>query len=139
MHVIIMGCGRVGAQLAARLGESDHQIYVIDRDRASFARLPRGAVELGTITFIESDGASPEALEAADIEEADVFIAVTGEDAVNGMAAQKVRALHRVKRVLCAVKDEDLRQMYESLGVDTVNPTRLVTDALASALPENPA
>jgi len=138
VQIVIMGCGRCGSTLAARLASDNHRVFVIDTDHRNFARLPRSLVESGAITVVEGDGTGSAALQSADIEDADVFIAVSGRDTLNGLAAQKVRHYHRKRHVICRVKDEDLRQLYEATGVSTMNPTELVADRILAHLPEAP-
>ena len=137
MQIVIMGCGRSGSTLAERMASANHRVFVIEPDRRNLARLPRSLVDSGAITVVEGDGTNSEALLAAEIEDADVFIAVSGRDTLNGLAAQKVKNYYRKRHVVCRVKDEDLRRMYESAGIATVNPTELVGDRILAGLPNS--
>ena len=133
MRIVIMGCGRAGSTLAERLA-ADHHVAVIEPDRANLVRLPRSLIDSGAVAVVEGDGTTSEALEAAGMEDADLFIAVSGRDTLNGLAAQKVRFYYRKERVICRVKDEDLRRVYESKGIETVNPTELVGDQILARI-----
>ena len=137
MQIVIMGCGRSGSTLAEQVASADHRVFVIEPDHRNLARLPRSLVDSGVITVVEGDGTRSETLQAAEIEDADVFIAVSGRDTLNGLAAQKVKAYYRKENVVCRVKDEDLRKMYESAGIATVNPTELVGDRILARLPNS--
>lgn len=137
MQIVIMGCGRSGSTLAEKLASANHRVFVIEQDRRNLARLPSALVDSGAITVIEGDGTDSKVLQAAEIEDADVFIAVSGRDTLNGLAAQKVRNYHRKRHVVCRVKDEDLRRLYESAGIATVNPTELVGDRILATLPDS--
>jgi len=130
-----MGCGRSGSTLAEKMASASHRVFVIEPDRRNLARLPRSLVDSGAITVVEGDGTNSEALQAAEIEDADVFIAVSGRDTLNGLAAQKVKNYYRKRHVVCRVKDEDLRKVYESAGIATVNPTELVSERILAELP----
>ena len=137
MQVVIMGCGRSGSTLAEQMASANHRVFIIEPDRRNLARLPRSMVDAGAVTVVEGDGTSSEVLQAAQIEDADVFIAVSGRDTLNGLAAQKVRNYYRKQDVICRVKDGDLRRLYESAGIATVNPTELVGNQILSEFPDS--
>jgi Trk K+ transport system NAD-binding subunit len=70
----------------------------------------------------------------AGIVNADVFIAATGKDSLNGLAAQRAKKIFRVDRVLTAVRDDAARNLYDSLGIITINKTALASDQLAELM-----
>jgi len=72
----------------------------------------------------------------AGIADADVFIAATGKDSLNGLAAQRAKTVFRVDRVMTAVKDEAARSLYDSLGIITIDKTSIASEQLAGLLPE---
>ena len=72
----------------------------------------------------------------AGIEDADVFLALSGDDALNGLAAQKAKTVYRTRRVVCRVKDEGLRELYTSLGITVTSPTTLVSDVILQTVPD---
>ena len=84
MHVIIVGCGRVGAFAAAALSREGHSVVVIDRDQRSFRRLPKGFTGM-TLNGIAFDR---ETLEKAGITRADALVAVTNGDNTNVVSAR---------------------------------------------------
>ena len=119
MNVVIMGCGRVGAQLAALLDEEGHKVTVIDREPYSFRRLPadfRGTALVG-------DGTDADSLKQAGIEEADAFVAVTQGDNRNVMAAQIAKHIFNVPKVVCRIYDPLREELYHTLGLETISPT----------------
>lgn len=119
MKVIIMGCSRVGAELAARLDAEGHEVTVLDVDPYSFRRLPEdfGGEALG------GDGTDENALMKAGIEDADAFVAVTQGDNRNVMAAQMAKHVFDVPRVACRIYDPLREEMYRKLGLETISPT----------------
>ena len=121
MNVVIMGCGRVGAQLAALLEEDGHKVTILDRDTYSFRRLPSAFKG----TPLVGDGTDEESLKKAGIEEADAFVAVTQGDNRNVMAAQIAKDVFNVPKVVCRIYDPLREELYHTLGLDTISPTNV--------------
>ncbi len=130
MKVIIMGCGRVGAQLAGLLEADGHTVSIIDREAYSFRRLPpdfHGAALVG-------NGLHEETLKRAGIEEADIFVALTQGDNRNVMAAQIAKHIFNVPRVICRIKDPLRQELYTTLGLETFTPTIVFAQMLKERL-----
>lgn len=124
MKIIIMGCGRVGAQIAALLEQDGHDITVLDVDAYSFRRLPpdfKGTALLG-------NGMDEEVLKRAGIEAADVFIAMTQGDNRNVMAAQIAKHIFNVPRVISRIYDPLRQEMYDTLGLEAFSPTTIFAE-----------
>jgi trk system potassium uptake protein len=121
MKIIIMGCGRVGARLAALLDEDGHNVTILDNDTYSFRRLPQSFG--GTALF--GNGVDEEALKKAGIEDADVFVALTQGDNRNVMACQVAKHIFKVPRVVCRIYDPLRDEMYNALGLETLSPTKV--------------
>ncbi len=119
MNIVIMGCGRVGAQLAGMLDEDGHNVTVMDSDTYSFRRLPSSFKG----TPLVGDGTDEDYLKKAGIEEADAFIAVTQGDNRNVMAAQIAKHVYNVPKVICRIYDPLREEMYQTLGLETISPT----------------
>jgi len=96
MNIIVVGCGRVGSQLATMLSVEGHNVIVIDRDENAFRRL---GTTFNGVT-IKGLGFDEDVLEGAGIREADVFAAVTDLDNTNLMAAEVARKLFGVKHAV---------------------------------------
>jgi len=137
MNVIIMGAGNLGSSLARKLSDMGHKITVIENNPRAMSRLPRGRVDSGAMTVVHRDGSTGAAMIEAGIADADVFIAATGKDSLNGLAAQRAKTVFRVNRVMTAVKDEAARSLYDSLGIITIDKTALASDQLAELMPRN--
>ena len=125
-----MGCGRVGAQLAALLDKEGHNVTALDTDAYSFRRLPpdfKGTALLG-------NGLEEETLVKAGIEDADAFVAVTQGDNRNVMAAQIAKKVFNVPRVLCRIYDPLRRDLYTLLGLDAISPTTVLAEMFKEKL-----
>ncbi len=119
MNVVIMGCGRVGAQLASMLCEDGHKVTVLDIDQYSFRRLSENFCG----TALVGDGTDEDTLKKAGIEDADVFVSVTQGDNRNVMAAQIAKHIFNVSKVVCRIYDPLRQEMYSTLGLQTMSPT----------------
>jgi trk system potassium uptake protein len=130
MKIIIMGCGRTGAQLAASLDADGHQITILDINDYSFRRLPpdfKGTALVG-------DGTNDETLKKAGIETADAFVAVTQGDNRNIMAAQISKHIFKVPKVLLRIYDPLRRELYNNLGLEAFSPTLIFAQLLKDNL-----
>jgi len=125
-----MGCGRVGAQLAAMLDREGHQVTVVDYDAYSFRRLPH---DFGG-TALLGNGIDQEVLKRAGIEKADAFFVVTQGDNRNVMAAQIGKHIFNVPRVICRIYDPLRRDIYETLGLEAISPTTVFAQLLKEKL-----
>ncbi|MBA7697523.1 hypothetical protein ES703_106190 [subsurface metagenome] len=126
MKVVIMGCGRVGAQLAGLLDADGHAVTILDTDAYSFRRLPP---QFGGTALI-GNGINEEALKRAGIEEADAFVAVTQGDNRNVMATQIAKHIFNVPKVICRIYDPLRQELYSTLGLETFSPTTIFAQIL---------
>jgi len=130
MKILIMGCGRVGAQLAGLLDSEGHDITVIDIDAHSFRRLPTSF----SGTALVGDGTNDDMLKKVGIEGVDAFVAVTQGDNRNVMAAQIAKHIFNVPKVVCRIYDPLRRDIYESLGLEAISPTVVFAEMLKDKL-----
>jgi len=126
MKVVIMGCGRVGAHLATLLDKEGHQVTVLDNKSYSFRRLPADF----SGTALLGHGLDEVALKKTDIENADVFVAVTQGDNRNIMACQMAKHIFNVPKVVCRIYDPMRRDLYSTLGLETISPTTIFAEML---------
>lgn len=132
MKALIMGCGRVGAELAGSLEADGHEVIVLDIQPYAFRRLPptfKGKKVIG-------NGIDSEKLQAAGIEDCDAFVACTQGDNRNIMAAQMARYVFNVPRVVCRIYDPLREEIYKTLGISTVSPTKVGAALLREAIEE---
>lgn len=130
MNVLIMGCGRLGANVAVILDGGGHSVTVLDTNPASFRRLPetfRGSRAIGN----GMDGA---VLERAGIRTAEAFMAVTQGDNRNYFASQMAKEIYHVQRVLCRIYDPVREQIFRELGLETFSPTSLGSKVMVEML-----
>ena len=133
MHIVIMGCGRVGSTLAHILEDQGHSVAIIDQDREAFRKL-RPGFKGKRITGFGFDQA---VLIEAGIEEADAFAAVSSGDNSNVIAARVVRESFGVERVAARIYDPRRAEVYQRLGIPTVATVRWTADQmLRRLLPE---
>ncbi|MEU7817382.1 TrkA family potassium uptake protein [Pseudonocardia sp. NPDC049154] len=124
MYVVIMGCGRVGASLAAGLERLGHEVSVIDRDVQAFRRLGTDFRGRQVVGF----GFHREVLIEAGIEKADAFAAVSSGDNSNILSARVARETFGVERVVARIYDAKRAAVYERLGIPTVATVPWTTD-----------
>ena len=124
MHVVIMGCGRVGSALAHGLEQAGHEVTVVDQDATSFARLDSG-FRGATVTGV---GFDRDTLAEAGIATAGAFAAVSSGDNSNIIAARVARETFGVRRVVARIYDPRRADVYERLGIPTVRTVRWAAD-----------
>jgi len=116
VHVVIMGCGRVGSTLARSLEQRDHSVAVIDQNPDAFRRLGP-AFSGATVTGF---GFDREVLRQAGIEKADAFAAVSSGDNSNIISARVAREQFGIANVVARIYDPRRAEVYERLGIPTV-------------------
>ncbi|WP_045743091.1 potassium channel family protein [Actinoplanes rectilineatus] len=126
MHVVIMGCGRLGSTLALHLDERGHQVAVIDQNADAFRRL---GSDFGGLT-VTGVGFDRDTMRTAGIERADAFAAVSSGDNSNIISARLARETFGVSRVVARIYDARRAQVYERLGIPTVATIRWAADRM---------
>lgn len=130
MHIVIMGCGRVGSTLAHNLESRGHSVAVIDHDAEAFRRLGpdfRGMTVTG-------EGYDQEVLRSAGIERADSFAAVSSGDNSNIISTRLARENFGVARVAARIFDPRRAEVFERLGIPTVATVRWTADRVMQLL-----
>ncbi len=136
MHVVIVGCGRVGSALASSLLSTGHTVAVVDRRQEAFVRLgPNFAGR--TINGI---GFDRDRLAEAGIEQAGAVAAVTNGDNSNILIARVARETYQIERVVARIYDPRRATIYQRLGIPTVATVAWTTErVLRRILPDEPA
>src|SRR5512136_1883155 len=130
MKVIIMGCGRVGEQLARLLVDEGHQLAVLDFDERALSRL--GPNFKGQ--KISGVGFDREVLMKAGIEQADAFAAASSSDNANIVAARIAHNIFHVPRVVARLFDPQRAEIYRRLGMLTISSTTWGAERLRELL-----
>lgn len=130
MKTVVVGCGRVGAELADMFDRAGHDVIVLDPSTRAFDRLPstfRGSA-------VRGDGTDEDTLRRAGAQDADVFLALTEGDNRNVMAAQLAVEALGARRVVAKINDPLRAAAYADLGLATACRTTLMADAVAAYL-----
>ncbi|MEJ0014503.1 MAG: TrkA family potassium uptake protein [Actinomycetota bacterium] len=130
MHVVIMGCGRVGSGLAKALESAGHTVAVIDQNREAFRRL---GPDFNGRT-IAGVGFDRDILLEAGIENASAFAAVSNGDNSNILAARVARESYNVPNVVARIYDPERAEIYQRLGIPTVATVLWTTDQMMRRL-----
>jgi trk system potassium uptake protein TrkA len=132
-HVVIVGCGRVGSGLAARLVDRGFGVAVVDADAGAFRRIRDPNVEL-----VEGVGYDHDTLIAAGVERAIGLAAVTNGDNTNIVVARTAHEAFKVPRVLARIYDVRRAAIYERLGIPTVASALLTIEmSLRQLMPDD--
>ncbi|WP_335979024.1 MULTISPECIES: potassium channel family protein [Streptomycetaceae] len=130
MHVVIMGCGRVGSALAHSLEQHGHTVAVVDQDPTAFRRLGSG---FGG-RRVTGVGFDQDTLREAGIEEAGAFAAVSSGDNSNIIAARVAREMFGIENVAARIYDPKRAEVYQRLGIPTVATVRWTADQMLRRL-----
>jgi trk system potassium uptake protein len=124
VHVVIMGCGRVGSTLARGLEDRNHTVSIIDSNPDAFRRL--GPSFSGT--KVTGMGFDQDVLERAGIGRADAFAAVSSGDNSNIIAARVARETFGIQQVVARIYDPGRAEVYQRLGITTVATVKWTAD-----------
>ena len=127
-NVIVVGCGRVGSQLANMLSDNGNNVCVIDKNVNAFANLGRNF----NGSTVQGVGFDEETLVKAGVEDCDVMAAVTQFDNTNLMCAEVGSRLFGVPHVIARLYNPDHERAYMQLGIDYVCGTSLVAEDVFS-------
>ena len=132
-YTVIIGCGRLGANLANALSEEGENVLILDKEKDSFRKLSSSFGGLA----VEGDGTELDTLKAADVQRADTVIAVTNNDNINIMIAQIAKECFSVKKVISRLFDPERECVYQELGIDTICPAVLSANEIDKILSRN--
>lgn len=130
MHVVVVGCGRVGSELATTLSREGHEVAVIDKNAAALQRLAMDWGGKGVVGF----GFDRDALEEAGIARADALAAVTNGDNSNILTARIARETYQVPNVVARIYDPRRALIYRRLGIPTVATVTWTVDQVVRRL-----
>lgn len=130
MNILVIGCGKVGSQLATQLSQEGHDVSIIDRDEEALEMLGEEYEGFKTCGIpIDKD-----VLKRAGIENCDALAAVSQDDNVNIMVSQLAHEIFHVPSVLARIYDPKRENVFSHFGLHTVCPTNLTVAAIRSAI-----
>lgn len=129
-YTIIIGCGRLGANLANTLSDQGTNVLIIDKDENSFRKL---SSSYGGLTLV-GDATDISVLKEADIEHSKVVVSVTNNDNTNIMVAQIAKESYNIPRVVCRLYDPERECVYHEFGIDTICPAILSAQEISKLL-----
>ena len=130
MHVVVIGCGRVGSELAGSLEKAGHSVAIVDKNARAFRRLPEDFAGVKVVGF----GFDRDHLAEAGIDRADAFASVTNGDNSNILCARIARETYGIERVVARIYDPRRALIYQRLGVATVATVSWTTDQVLRRL-----
>jgi trk system potassium uptake protein TrkA len=130
VHVVVVGCGRVGSELALTLEQMGHSVAVVDRSARAFRRLHPDFAGL-KVTGI---GYDRDTLKEAGIERAGAFAAVTYGDNSNIVCARIAHETYEIPNVVARIKDPRRALIFQRLGIPTVATVSWATDQVIRRL-----
>lgn len=130
MHIVIMGCGRVGSALALSMEDLGHSVAVVDQDPNAFRRLGTGF----SGKRVTGTGFDRDTLAEAGTADAEAFAAVSSGDNSNILAARVARETFGVENVCARIYDPRRAEIYQRLGIPTVATVRWTADQMLRRL-----
>ncbi len=134
MQALIMGCGRVGAIISSALAREGHTVHILDPNPENFRRLPSDLVDQGLIVPVIGDALLEHHLRKAEIEKADIFVALSPRDTQNAFVSQIAKHIFQVSKVICLLNDPGRQEMYSQLGLTVVSPTNFISEMMLETI-----
>ena len=134
MYIIIVGCGRLGSTLAKELSDADYDVSVVDNDSKKLDTLGSGFNGL-RIKGVEFD---IDVLKEAGIKQANCFVAATPDDNLNITASLIAKKIFQIPRIVARINEPKTKSIYDSLEIETINPTEISAFILKSRIEEYP-
>jgi trk system potassium uptake protein TrkA len=130
LHVVVIGCGRVGSELAGALELGGHSVSIVDKNARAFRRLGNGFAGKTVVGF----GFDRDHLAQAGIEDAGAFASVTNGDNSNILCARIARETYNIEHVVARIYDPRRALIYQRLGIPTVATVAWTTDQVLRRL-----
>ena len=133
MNILVVGCGKVGSNLASVLTKQGHDVSIVDKNEENFDLLPNdfnGFTTVGVPIDLEI-------LKKAGIESCDAVAAVTPDDNINIMVCEVAKEIFNIENVFVRIYDPKREEVFSRLGMHTVCPTNLTVSAICAVLNNN--
>lgn len=125
LSIVIVGCGRLGSQLAGQFSAAGHNVVIIDRHEEAFKLL---ASEFSGFC-LTGDAAEQHVMRSAHLENVDCLMAMTQKDTLNLMVALVARVIFSVPHVISRVYDPRYEDLFSAYQIETISPTKLTAQA----------
>ena len=135
MKVIVVGCGRFGVELAARLNDRGDEIVVLDKSSEAFNGLPSDF----NGRLVEGDAMNQDVLQRAGIDEADALMAVTNSDVLNLVVGHVAREVYNVPNVVARNYEMFTRELYELFNLQVVSAATWGTQRMVELIDDSEA
>lgn len=132
MNILVVGCGKVGSQLASSLSREGHAVSVVDADEETFGLLDddySGFTTAGVPIDLDVLG-------RAGIENCDAVASMSRDDNINIMVSQVAREIFKIPTVIARIYDPQREDIFSHFGLHTVCPTNLTVASVKSAITE---
>ncbi|MGN0663699.1 MAG: potassium channel family protein [Negativibacillus sp.] len=126
MNILIVGCGKVGADLASTLYREGHDVAVIDRNPDNFHRLDNDFSGL----ILQGLAIDQDVLRQAGIEDCDALAAVSEDDNTNIMVCEIATQVFHVSKAVARVYDPSRENIFSRFGVRAMSPTSLTSSTI---------
>jgi trk system potassium uptake protein TrkA len=133
VKAIVIGCGRVGSQVAKNLDDEGWNVVAVDENEEVLNRLG----ETWSGGFLVGHGMDIDLLRQAGIEDADAVVIATNGDNTNLVVGQLAQRQFKVPCVIVRILDPARAALYESLGLEIICPTRTAIETLTSRVLES--
>ncbi len=130
MNILVIGCGRVGSNLANMLSRVGHDVSIIDSNEENFLKLADDFNGIN-VTGVPID---QDVLKKAGIEVCDALAAVTQDDNMNILVCQIAKQMFKVDKILARVYDPSREDIFTDLGIRTFCPTNLTVESAVSII-----
>ncbi|MBN1958690.1 MAG: TrkA family potassium uptake protein [Desulfuromonadales bacterium] len=132
ISVVIVGCGRLGSQLAGQLSADGYNVVIVDQHEKAFKLLPSKFSGF----CITGDATEQLVMQSANLENADCLMAMTQKDTLNLMVALVARVIFSVPHVIARVYDPQYEDLFSSYQIETISPTKLSSQAFLQKIQE---
>lgn len=129
-YTVIVGCGRLGGNIANTLSDMGEDILIIDKREDAFRKL---SPSFGGMTMV-GDAADIDCLRDAQIQDASTLIVVTDDDNTNILIAQMVKDFFYTEHVITRLYDPERQCVYDELGIETICPALLSAKEIGKLL-----
>ena len=132
--ILIAGETSISVDIAINLSNSSYEIIFVSKSRDTLQKLPETKISEGHIKAINTDITDINSFEKHIEEEVDIFLALTNSDSMNGFMCQIMKHIHNIPITICAIENINYLELYNNLGIKTINRTSLMIESITNSL-----